>query len=554
MSNLRESLRLFNKASTHLSSSKLSDAISEYNSLHFHNGSIDLALSCSNAWDPDERGLSWWKDGSPRGDSRAPSWEPRNFCYERVLETLQSVDDLLDSAVEKEGRGSVSGKSSLLQMSELLGAGKSLTGSLLLSIVEEADSLRSNAYSRALAAENEALHHKLYDWYISRSMTDQLLSIRSTFLETYLLSTPISLERYDLLWQYYARHYQHSKAASVLATLAESDEFEGQLALDKRLEYLSLAASNARSQFPTPGMREDTIEFLTSIEEKLEVGAVQVEIYRQVQELEDGANRPSSSNRPAKKEDMLAQLESRLYGISQLYADFAEPLGLLETQLLIFHVSDHRDTELVMRTWENLIQKLAERYENDEELVQALEGKVSELTRRFYPSEVALPLREYKSNNVSSSRDPNVDFKIYFLLLLAQLISLLEQFNKDDLTLPSTNAWLLTALHAGGVSYDLLFAIYDELYRSRISPWHTQSAASYLLGSISTIVTAWLKEVNVQGYGGSAGMGNFPAAEVELALGRYVADAGGSGSGDQGQQNEVKMKLEEALREIRRRF
>lgn len=79
--NLRESLRLFQKAASHLSSSKLTEVISEYKDLVFHVGSIDLALSCASAWDPEERGLSWWRDGCPKGDSRAPSWDPRNFCY-----------------------------------------------------------------------------------------------------------------------------------------------------------------------------------------------------------------------------------------------------------------------------------------------------------------------------------------------------------------------------------------------------------------------------------------------------------------------------------------
>lgn len=110
LSHLRESLRLFNKASTHLSSSKLSEAISEYNALEFPLGAIDLAMTCSNAWDPDERGLSWWRDGKPKGDSRAPSWEPREFCYDKILESLSKADELLDAAVEKSGRGPLSGE------------------------------------------------------------------------------------------------------------------------------------------------------------------------------------------------------------------------------------------------------------------------------------------------------------------------------------------------------------------------------------------------------------------------------------------------------------
>lgn len=280
--NLRESLRLFQKASSHLSSTKLQEVVSEYNSVNFQTGSIDLCLACANAWDPEERGLSWWRDGQPKNDSRTASWEPRNFCYERVLESLQSADDLLDRATESGGKGTVS--------------------------PDEADSIRSNAYSRALASEDDALHFKLYDWLMARGLTDQLLEIQSGYLELYLLREPVTLERYDLLWQYYARHYLHGKAASVLATLAESTEFA--LNLNKRLEYLSLASSNAKSQFPSPAMRQDIIGFLTEIDEKLEVGAVQVEIYRQLEELTDLEDH--------QKEGMRKRLEGRLFSISEV--------------------------------------------------------------------------------------------------------------------------------------------------------------------------------------------------------------------------------------------
>jgi nuclear pore complex protein Nup155 len=323
---------LFQKASSHLSSSKLSEVVQEYNSLRFQTGAIDLALTCADSWDSEERGLSWWRDGSPKNDSRAPSWEPRKFCYDRVLETLQSADDLLNSAIESNGReGGVS------------------TG--------EADGIRSNAYSRALACNTDALHFALYDWHLERRLTDQLLEVRASthssgddYLEQYLLREPVSLERYDLLWQYYARHYQHSKAASVLATLAESTEFPtGSISLNKRLEYLSLASSNAKSQFPNPGIRQDIIGFLTELDEKLEVGTVQVEIFRQIEEL------PSGAIEDRQRDALLKRLEERLFSISELYAEFAEPLHLHEVKLLIFHVSDHRDEEHIARTWEALI-------------------------------------------------------------------------------------------------------------------------------------------------------------------------------------------------------
>ena len=52
------------------------------------------------------------------------------------------------------------------------------------------------------------------------------------------------------------------------------------LTLDTRLEYLTLAVSNAKSHPVSVGGRHETaIAFLTDLEEKLEVAQVQLELY-----------------------------------------------------------------------------------------------------------------------------------------------------------------------------------------------------------------------------------------------------------------------------------
>ena len=76
----------------------------------------------------------------------------------------------------------------------------------------------------------------------------------------------------------------------------------------------------------------------------------------------------------AEKQSVLERVEQGLYTISevgrehlpqrvelnilpQLYSEFAEPYGLLEIVLLIFHVSDHRDAVLVQATWEAILER-----------------------------------------------------------------------------------------------------------------------------------------------------------------------------------------------------
>lgn len=46
----------------------------------------------------------------------------------------------------------------------------------------EMDGLRTNAYNKALSIQDELFHSSLYDRYLSRGMTDQLLEVRRLFL------------------------------------------------------------------------------------------------------------------------------------------------------------------------------------------------------------------------------------------------------------------------------------------------------------------------------------------------------------------------------------
>ena len=112
-----------------------------------------------------------------------------------------------------------------------------------------------------------------------------------------------------------------------------------------------------------------------------------------------------------------------------------------------------------------------------------------------------------------------------------------------------TDAWVPISLRDGGVPYDVLFAIYDDLFHSRIPPFDSQASAAQLLPALISIVSSWLKEISVQGYSAGNSYEVFPATEVEAAVGRFLADVP---SGDN--FSEVRERLQDINREIRRRF
>ena len=111
-------------------------------------GAIDLSLACAHEWDPSGRATSYWEDGCPANDNRSSAYEQRRNCNQLSFDALAAMDDLLDEAL-KPNSSSIS--------------------------YEEADGLRTNAYNKALAVKDDLFHFELYEWYLSRGMTNQLL-------------------------------------------------------------------------------------------------------------------------------------------------------------------------------------------------------------------------------------------------------------------------------------------------------------------------------------------------------------------------------------------
>ncbi|KAK4050871.1 hypothetical protein OIV83_003293 [Microbotryomycetes sp. JL201] len=479
---LRESLRLFTKAARHLSFDRMKEVCTEYNALRYPLGTIDLAVACAQEWDMSDKALSFWLEGRPANDQRAPVFELRSKCYETVFESLQKMDDLLNEAAN--------------------------------STAPDAPScnLRTNAYNKALSVRDELFHSQLYDWYLSRGMTDQLLEARTPYIESYLSREPTTLEKSDLLWQYFVRMSRYGNAAVVLAHLAETLAFP--LSVFKRVEYLSLAVGNAKSQLPS-SHAGDSVQFLIDLEEKLEVAQVQVEIYRAIQDSDMDQDERSR---------WLDRVEDRLYTITELYTEFAEPLELLEIILLIFHVSDHRDEFLVSATWEAIVARVQE--QNPDSVIDVSYGKIVDLGRRFHSSDVAFPL--------------------LFLLNLFEKLS--YETAKGE-----RPGWVPTAMRDAGVPEDILFAAFDELLTAKMPPWHTPAGLVALATDATTMLEQWLSNTSTSTLSTSVANGrmlsSFPATEVDTAVGKWLMSLNSTkGAGN------VVARLQEVQRNVRRRY
>ncbi|KAL1918592.1 uncharacterized protein VTP21DRAFT_2614 [Calcarisporiella thermophila] len=483
---LTESLNLFCRVARFLQPLKLQEICNEYTELGFLTGAVELALACAHDMDPAGVAVAWLEEGSRPMDPRAEMFEKRKQCYECVISLLSKLH----------GVGPISASRS----------------------DPEKEAYLNQVLPKALASEDALFHLCLYDWFIAENLTYELLELRTPFLEGFLSRDPLTKEKLDLLWQYYVRTGDFAKAANVQLRLAESSDLP--ISLDQRVEYLSLAVGNARSLAQTGGAK--MAEFLHNLEERLEVAQVQLEIYQQVRDLPEG-------------EKYMRQLESELLDISTLYNQYAAPLKLHETILLIMYTADYNDEYLLRQTWQEIIRKTheqatAQAQPNDgastsetkgnRTAFEALTLKVQLLGKRFYPSQAAFPL--------------------------GLLCNLLEQYSYQHKRADIDRAWVVRALRSVGASYEELFDEYNRLFEGKVPPWQGTNALLFLVEGIQRLLCEWFEYL-----GGPnatiADKESFPAKLVDECITKYLLTITMDGAG-------LKNRLQILQERIRKEF
>ncbi|KAA1468695.1 nucleoporin [Dentipellis sp. KUC8613] len=471
---LSESLRLFMKGARSLDFEKLRQVVADYQQLNYAQGAIELPLFCAEVLDLDHQGLQYWHShpilppdatsgqlpkpsltaasGSivvaPVAEVGKESWQQRARCYDLALTSLEAFELVVSAKGDP-----------------------------------EAERVRSHAYELAFASTDEMFHCRLYEWLISRGLADELLEMRPPYLEAYLQRDPPTVDKYQLLWQFYVKDSRPLKAAEVLAALAESVEFP--LPLARRLEYLTLAVGNAKAHpISVGGQHESAIAFLTDLEEKLEVAQVQLETYNIL--LPRLQSRGGRDPDLAEKVDIL---EKGLYNVTELYQVYAEPYDLLSVKLLILHVSQHRDDKLVTEIWSRLIDE--KKYPNPVDAADRIQSQVVPLGQRFFPSDAAFPFRH-----------------IALLLVRFQLA------NVD--VVPTS--WVPRVLVQCGIPYAEIWDVLHRMYDSQIPPFNTQAAVQTLSAAICILLQDWLEAAK------RSSTEFFPVDRIDSAVDVYLKE------------------------------
>jgi len=453
---LNESLKFFTKVANQIDQEKLTSIVESFKSVNYYHGIIELALICAQEWDPSDLAKSCYDENVPENDYRIDILKKRKYCYALAFNGLEAANiAAANASINKQ-------------------PGSAVTEAILRS--------QSKAKEKILASQDILFHYHIYQWLIEQGSIDQLLEFNTPFLEEFLLKNPTpDLEKANLLWRYYVRNKQLLKAANTLEQLAETDEFD--IDLQQRLEYLSLAVTHAKGYATN---NKDSSIFLLDLEEKLEVAQVQSVIYRKIQSI------------PEENKELiqhcLQELNSKLMDISQLYNQYAHPLGLHEEELLIFYTSGYKDPQLIESTWNDIINNT---YKSDIEAdvhqkFDIIANIIIRLGKKFYPNEDVFPLYV--------------------------LCNMLENLEYQEMNVIE-RGWVINIMREVGVTYLALFEVFNEIYEKRNSPWHSEVGVNFLIENICILVKEWLKNENRI---------DIPIKLIDEALTKYIMQCSNS--------------------------
>jgi len=227
-------------------------------------------------------------------------------------------------------------------------------------------------------------------------------------------------------------------------------------------------------------------------------------------------------------------LTTRLFNITELYQGWADPFDLVTMKLLIYHVSEHRDDNLVRPLWSRIFDETLEGVDPSD-AADRLVAKVVPLGQRFYPSECAFPLRHVAN-----------------LLVRFALAS--------DKIVPA--GWAPRTLIQCGVAYAEIWDILHGMYESQIPPFNQQQNVQAISCDIAVLLNDWLEEAkrsrqshsygsglgsSVSGAGAGVREDEFPVFRIDQAIDQYLAELEPS-------RAETKTLYEGVKRQLRRSF
>lgn len=361
---LNSAVKLFESIAKCLSMEKLREITSIMLSLDCYAKTIEFLLNIANAIDKGNLAAQYVDNGSLINDERKKFYDRRIQIYDLVFEVLVKVDQLSVSPNLSYPTASVCSETDIAAM-------------------------RTETYRVILNYNDKLFHYHMYDWLVRENNEDKILQLDTRFILPYLQEkSQSSLQISNIMWIYLSKKSRYYQAAQVLYSLAISN-FE--IKLSERIECLSRANGFCNSACQL-SEKQKMIQLASDIQEVLDIATVQEDILSLV--LSDSRIDPTT------KSELQTNLEGKILPVSDLFNDYAEPLGYHEICICIFKVSDFRDQDEIMSKWHELFDSLKKEVnfeQNPDEttnFLNLLSNVVIKIGRTVHTSEYVFPITE----------------------------------------------------------------------------------------------------------------------------------------------------------------
>ncbi|KAJ3145532.1 hypothetical protein HDU89_007029 [Geranomyces variabilis] len=477
---LKEALTLFYRVLPEIPFNKLAEITEALRELDSLESVIDLTLRWAAAQDLEDRVPSTYLNimADPRLSMRGPEPpRPQNDYREPAIVRRRRAYDIVFATLE-----------SFLNISTLTTHAPTH---------EHMATRRLQLIRRSLLTDDEYFHRAFYTWLIEQNRADELLHLKTRYIESYLKHGANDPEGAQLLARYYVYNERYADGARVYRSLAEHPA----LPFETRLGHLNFAVVQARTSIVAE--QEESRAEMEEILEEADVAQVQMELL--------DALKGDKWKELGLSEEMWANVRDRFLTMNEIYNQYAKPLKLYEIQLHALHVSELSHIQHYAETaWTLLIAKARDdALAAGRDVFTALQEKVRHVGHKFPNDENVFP----------------IPFLINKLEQECYVAALANRATPES-------GWVVLVLRPLGIPFSIMFRAYNKIFTDKLPPWSSDSALRFLLEDIVFLISEWLRERTGSGLGGVGGMVGL--SHYHPPYQHYRTSSGGMISGDGG--------------------
>lgn len=245
--------------------------------------------------------------------------------------------------------------------------------------------VRDATYETCFASTDQKFHYEFYQWFINQGYKQRLLDVETPYILPFLEEvSQKDLELTQLLWLYHARRENYFAAARILYSLAISDF---SIPLNQRIEFLSRANGFCNCTCP-PNLRQEMIHLSNLVHELFDVANVQLNLLTIIQ----SDKRINAENKKLASD----ALNNKIQSASELFNEYADPLGYYEICFAIFKVSDYKNPDEIFKRWEFFFEKIFHTFmtekSNNVPLYQMISDKIVPVGLSLAPNDLVFPV------------------------------------------------------------------------------------------------------------------------------------------------------------------